>query len=740
MLKFENFNSFKEIKVNCSQTLSSIFSLEFIPNKKLVLDSSLGKMGLDIEFLDAVSLYFSNLQGIDLNTLPDFGFLTQLNLKKDSILQLDYSTIQFYLNGNVFTESNCYKYNDFNFLTRLIGLIFDKYNVYSTKIPPIIFSGSDLTFFSANYITNSLISKNKLEFVDSFNCSGIVLKFFERLDLKIDYDTITTRIVNKDLFKNMLRFYFEGLIYDIQADLFKHFAKLSYVSLILEKIESFYHNGNNWLSYLGYGKDPTEKLLVQIWHSNNILAKTYDYPDEDFCLFAHFPHERLVYPVIRPEGFINCSCTVLWLVQNTLLFFSKEKISASKYTRENGYVLTCILLPNHNELFKSCNFSRKKENCNKTNYKPIALELNEKEFVYALKLVEFLMLVVLNPALGLTGILTNSVVVIVVNNIKKHKINDAKKKYSHMFNHILINSSFNVIYCLVVCSKLLNECLALNSSLFCSSLLKYKSAQIFKIVFIEYFGNVLAICCNISYIGIIISRFLIYKQSRVFNCFRRIKMWVYLIFVLAFSLGLSVFKLYEYKLDKLDYTSLNTNYFPTEIRRLFDYCGTIPNKETECKYFNLVVTINNIINNVLFFPFALFLDLILIRNVSRHSSAKKSVNGKEDSSNCEDIKIKKMIIINGIVFAIAHLPEFITQNLLFVFELKMVNFCFFKMECEKFNEISRVFNHVSIIAQLVINKNYNGIFNDSYQQIKLNLIRKFKSKSKNDDLKNIDVN
>jgi hypothetical protein len=199
--------------------------------------------------------------------------------------------------------------------------------------------------------------------------------------------------------------------------------------------------------------------------------------------------------------------------------------------------------------------------------------------------------------------------------------------------------------------------------------------------------------------------------------------------VLAFSLGLSVFKLYQYKIDKLDYTSLTTNYFPTEIRRVFDYCGTIPNKEAECKYFNLVVTINNIINNVLFFPFALLLDLILIRNVSQHSSTKKTFKQKETGSDFEDIKIKKMIIINGIVFVIAHIPEFITQNLLFVFDLKMVNFCFFKAECVKFNEIARVFNYVSIIAQLVINKNFNSIFNDSYQQIKLSLFKKFKIKN-----------
>jgi hypothetical protein len=90
MLKFENFNSFKDIKVNCSETLENIFLLEFIPNKKLILDNTLEKNVLDIEFLTRVVMYFSNLQGIDLNTLPDFGFLTQLNLKKDRLLQFDY--------------------------------------------------------------------------------------------------------------------------------------------------------------------------------------------------------------------------------------------------------------------------------------------------------------------------------------------------------------------------------------------------------------------------------------------------------------------------------------------------------------------------------------------------------------------------------------------------------------------------------------------------------------------------
>jgi hypothetical protein len=42
---------------------------------------------------------------------------------------------------------------------------------------------------------------------------------------------------------------------------------------------------------------------------------TYMYPDSDFCLFKSFPHSRLVFPVLNSNRELNCTCTIVWLIQ-----------------------------------------------------------------------------------------------------------------------------------------------------------------------------------------------------------------------------------------------------------------------------------------------------------------------------------------------------------------------------------------------------------------------------------------
>jgi hypothetical protein len=41
----------------------------------------------------------------------------------------------------------------------------------------------------------------------------------------------------------------------------------------------------------------------------------YDYPNEDFCNFKHFPHHRFVLPELRPAYKSQQSCTELYLIQ-----------------------------------------------------------------------------------------------------------------------------------------------------------------------------------------------------------------------------------------------------------------------------------------------------------------------------------------------------------------------------------------------------------------------------------------
>ena len=73
-LQINDFNSFAEINISCSQYFNSNM-IEITPKKKLILDSSFNLKGLYL-YTVPKTIYFSNLKGIDvnLNLINSFKF------------------------------------------------------------------------------------------------------------------------------------------------------------------------------------------------------------------------------------------------------------------------------------------------------------------------------------------------------------------------------------------------------------------------------------------------------------------------------------------------------------------------------------------------------------------------------------------------------------------------------------------------------------------------------------------
>jgi hypothetical protein len=55
------------------------------------------------------------------------------------------------------------------------------------------------------------------------------------------------------------------------------------------------------------------------YNIEEVFKHTYAYPDEDFCIFYNFPHEKLIYPVASSYTptilEITCTCTLWFLLQ-----------------------------------------------------------------------------------------------------------------------------------------------------------------------------------------------------------------------------------------------------------------------------------------------------------------------------------------------------------------------------------------------------------------------------------------
>jgi hypothetical protein len=122
-------------------------------------------------------------------------------------------------------------------------------------------------------------------------------------------------------------------VYDVETDLFKNFKYLKFFSVNFDNMKQLLENNNKWMKNINWhakvnlsdikevNKNMDKLLLFEIIQKNGNIGsfsafnQAYMYPDEDFCLFQHFPHQNLVYPVIISDDNLNCSCTIMWLIK-----------------------------------------------------------------------------------------------------------------------------------------------------------------------------------------------------------------------------------------------------------------------------------------------------------------------------------------------------------------------------------------------------------------------------------------
>ena len=123
---------------------------------------------------------------------------------------------------------------------------------------------------------------------------------------------------------------------------------------------------------------------------------------------------------------------------------------------------------------------------------------------YLLKWLQYVLLAILQPLLSLLGMFTNLLIILCICN------RNTKKDFRDpMYKHILVNAIFNIAYCFVMILKLINTCIFINASVYCSSIYMTNQAQYFKIIVVFFLGNVLKLCCNLSYICFGFSRFIL---------------------------------------------------------------------------------------------------------------------------------------------------------------------------------------------------------------------------------------
>ena len=748
---FKNFNDLDELNFNCSMELKLV-ELIFLPNKEIYLDNTFSYAKL------FYSLRFEYNKEISFHKLKGFNHKSNNKIYKyfsDYQIQIENSRFEFYMNETRITDEMC-KLANFKNDTNLFGAIqymrLSTNIYYSKKTCPYVFINSKLVFLQLGHISNSFILKNQLEFVeiDQTNEFSLNNKALNFLSIDLAFENLNLKLINRHVFKYVKKLIIYGVVESIQMDLFLNFKYLNLFCLNLDNLESFLHKSDNsWMKYLNnevnvnisneseIDKNIYRSFLLEINtkgkesnQSNVSFERFYLYPNEDFCLFKHFPHHHLVYPLIFTGVKLECTCTIMWLIQN--LEFYIDRIESSDYVVVSFYDsyedfynhTTRACYYSYQNDINQCNFTERFAYCNKSDYVISKINpLNDLEVLFDIKWVELIVFLFLQPAICAFGLVTNLLSILTLNQHLDLKLEKEKR----ISKHILMNSIFNFIYCMIFLLKLINVCI-FDISPYCSPVYTNESSQYFRIVFIYFLGNVIKLCSNTSYISFALSRFslTINNENKLLKKFNQLNLKLFYFVTIIVSVLLSLFKLFQYQINGI-YNSFKS--FPFETYDI----GNCGNDDMYCYLFRYLNLLNDFISYFLFFLVNLILDIYLMRNSKNNLENKRKIvkdHLKLITAIKSQKKITKMLLLNGLLFILAYTPELITRILLLKFEKNLYNFCSEYLSCKEVIDLAEFFTFLSISFQFFIYKKFNNNFNDKFNVLKIKFKKIFSRKQK----------
>jgi hypothetical protein len=463
-------------------------------------------------------------------------------------------------------------------------------------------------------------------------------------------------------------------------------------------------------------------ITIELVDNPSALTRAYTFPNKDFCLFKNFPHSQMIAPAIYLGNTgLECTCTLVWLHKYWYRYHvESEDFEYNNYIEVNvNYPISIRMLESKEICLKEKNFSLLYQNCNFTQLSSQCLEqkssntkislLGHMALFFLFKWLQYIIEIFMRPILCFIGIITNILTLKVISNK-----NQKKHFKCPMYEHIQFNALFNIFLCITYSFSLMNICIFPKSS-FCSSVLKNESNQYMKIYLIYFLGNTFRLCCNFSYFSFSSSRCIaavVATESRwkLWNEKLNIKLYYFIIFLL--SLSLSVFKIFANKVNEI-YSNFDKN-FPFNAYDV-GYC-ILDNKK--CTLFWSFNMINNALNNVLFLLLSIFIDISMIRYSNKVIKEKRTMNSPTLNEAIQlKTKLNKMILTNGTLFFISHIPEFVVTLLLIVFKKPLFEFCFRYFSCLEVAEMGQTFHFISIGFQFFIFYKFDSNFFASFLDI-----------------------
>ncbi len=661
-------------------------------------------------------------------------------------LEFRKTTFNFKLENEPITHDMCVKENfSQGYFGRISSLFFLTEVIYHKHVCPFVFFNSQVRLLTLAGITNSLLFKNELSFM-ALNKTDSFSTLIAVLQLNINYVKIDQSILSVHLFRNLNVIFISGIIYNIDRNLFTEFNSLKSLILNPSDLGRFFRQDNlDWVLSLNYNlrkvnllnsfevnNNRLSKLILQIFETKSYFKKGYSYPDEDFCVFKNFPHNKLIYPsIVLADDEFECSCTIYWLIQYSNFYMNKN---FSHYDRDiySNYpeqfnassARNCLKSLDLKEKITMCEFEARLKKCNLTNTENALPYRGNINSFFVFQWLKYIFKVYFQTSLCLLGIFTNLLLFLVVK--KKEKPLDKS-----MYRHIYFNSIFNFFICLFSLISLVNVCIFPTTS-FCSSIMPSQLSQYFKIYMVFFLLNSLRLMSNISYICFSLSRlFLSTSSSTTTNKFERLNFRKFYLILFIVCLLFSSFKIFEYKLNK-DFGLTKANFpFNTYESAFCVYdLYFLENHLFRCKFFEIMNVINNTVNNIVIFLINICIDFLLLRFIRMKIKKKKKAHlGNKDSEAnlSQDKKTKKkvtrLLIVNAFMTFFTRVPSFGVTIWLMAHKNEISEFCFYYFSCQEIIDMAQVFELVFVCFQFYILKFFDKNISLEYHALISRLIK-----------------
>lgn len=544
----------------------------------------------------------------------------------------------------------------------LCPLVFKNVKIYLLRIVGWIDNFYKRNFLRFTPLLNELQEKQLNSRIYDMDIIRVENVFFD--------STVLPPVVYKDL--KTLKIY--GSVRGFEESLLKHFPKLALFRLELPYYRKIVHaQGIAWIRSYNFNLTIDPNNLTQVSDNRDklkLLAVSFEpyiyladgFPDSDFCLYAKFPFEQLVVlrfdfvgvhfeSLIEPFSYDPDDKQIRFR-QSTCLFHWLSKYFYVLKSASNSSYLS-YLKPKFDKIKTECDFERRLQVCNKTQFKPERMGWDKHDWKKLVNIVLLLIDVSIHP-ISLFGILTNSIIIYMI----VSKKNDDIFKGFRQYTYLAAISVFNIAIQVIQIISWIGQC-SQTIDLFCPITRKFVAVQFFRIIFKEFFIVHLRFMCNFSYVAFALNRISLIGQNhtKLVEFMTRVNIRNFFIVTTIISALFSLVKGFQLKVNYGRSDELYPTSFEQDFRmRPFDSAiGTL----------FIANFISDFLNYFFFLGFNLGIDvymLVRLRNTlnekvnrfaDKTTSTTKSPKSKKENISKEQVAQKtmknaiKMVVFNS---------------------------------------------------------------------------------------------